>query len=96
MCLWEEVGQGMEPNNSSAQKFKSAKRCDRTKFDSLKEVNLSVEFCASQDCSIYSADKEFPSIVVDLPLLEKADYFQVAGTVKRFAARFFVFFFNKE
>ncbi|CAI7657811.1 unnamed protein product [Penicillium pancosmium] len=53
-----------------------------TKFGSLKTVTLGTQFCASQDCSIYGPERKFPYIEVDLPLLEKTDYFEVAGAVK--------------
>lgn len=53
-------------------------------FSSLKIVTVACEFCGAEDCAIYGPDGKFPYIVVDLPSLEKADYFQVAGAVKRF------------
>ncbi|KAJ5600493.1 hypothetical protein N7450_001560 [Penicillium hetheringtonii] len=52
------------------------------KVGSLKTVNLGTQFCASQDCSIYGPKRHFPYIDVDLPSLEKTDYFEVAGAVK--------------
>ncbi|KAL5341643.1 hypothetical protein BJX70DRAFT_42422 [Aspergillus crustosus] len=48
---------------------------------SLKKVNWDAQFCGSQGCGIYP-DEEFPSLTVELPSLETANSFEVAGTVK--------------
>jgi hypothetical protein len=83
MCPLRGVGQGMYQHrnvgrNSLSHVF------DSTNFSSLKTVTMTCEFCGSEDCGISGTDKNIPYIVVDLPSLEKADYFQVVGTVKRF------------
>ncbi|KAJ5651016.1 uncharacterized protein N7484_004739 [Penicillium longicatenatum] len=53
-----------------------------TDLSSLQTVTVSSQFCGSQTCEIYGDDKVFPYIVVDLPSLEKTDYFEIAGAVK--------------
>ncbi|KAL4865196.1 hypothetical protein BDV12DRAFT_175058 [Aspergillus spectabilis] len=47
----------------------------------LKKVNRDAQFCGSQGCGIYP-DEEFPTLTVELPSLETANSFEVAGTVK--------------
>ncbi|KAL4877037.1 hypothetical protein BJY04DRAFT_222536 [Aspergillus karnatakaensis] len=47
---------------------------------SLKKVNDEAQFCGSRGCGIYP-DDDFPTLTVDLPALETAGRFEVAGTV---------------